>query len=176
MKVHAKLAKARVMLQELNLKKTGKNRNFNYFELSDFLPAVNKIFNELGLCSVIKYSETQATLEIFNSEAENESILFTCPLCKQALPSGTEIQNLGAIQTYSRRYLYLTAMEICESDAVDCLEIVAEKDIKATNFLAKAKASIESADDKVAKFEQLLPYAKQNNCLQEFSKLNPNNN
>ena len=37
------------------------------------------------------------------------------------MPSGTEIQNLGAIQTYQRRYLYLTALEIVEDDLVDSI-------------------------------------------------------
>jgi hypothetical protein len=29
------------------------------------------------------------------------------------------IQNLGAVETYSRRYLYVTALEIVEHDALD---------------------------------------------------------
>ena len=32
------------------------------------------------------------------------------------------IQNLGAIETYKRRYLYLTAYEIVESDYLDAIQ------------------------------------------------------
>lgn len=120
MSIYAKLAQARVKLQKENLKKTGNNRNFKYFELKDFLPRVNEIFDELKMCAVVRYSSELATLTIYDCEKE-ESIEFTSPMVQKALPSGTEIQNLGAIQTYQRRYLYLTALEIVEDDLVDSI-------------------------------------------------------
>lgn len=118
MSIYAKLAQARVKLQKENLKKTGNNRSFKYFELKDFLPRVNEIFDELKMCAVVRYSSELATLTIYDCE-KDESIEFTSPMVQKALPSGTEIQNLGAIQTYQRRYLYLTALEIVEDDLVD---------------------------------------------------------
>ena len=120
MSIYAKLAQARVKLQKENLKKTGNNRNFKYFELKDFLPRVNEIFEELKMCAVVRYSSELATLTIYDCE-KDESIEFTSPMVQKALPSGTEIQNLGAIQTYQRRYLYLTALEIVEDDLVDSI-------------------------------------------------------
>lgn len=120
MSIYAKLAQARVKLQKENLKKTGNNRSFKYFELKDFLPRVNEIFDELKMCAVVRYSSELATLTIYDCEKE-ESIEFTSPMVQKALPSGTEIQNLGAIQTYQRRYLYLTALEIVEDNLVDSI-------------------------------------------------------
>lgn len=120
MSIYAKLAQARVKLQKENLKKTGNNRSFKYFELKDFLPRVNEIFEELKMCAVVRYSSEVATLTIYDCE-KDESIEFTSPMVQKALPSGTEIQNLGAIQTYQRRYLYLTALEIVEDDLVDSI-------------------------------------------------------
>jgi len=120
MSIYAKLAQARVKLQKENLKKTGNNRSFKYFELKDFLPRVNEIFDELKMCAVVRYSSELATLTIYDCE-KDESIEFTSPMVQKALPSGTEIQNLGAIQTYQRRYLYLTALEIVEDDLVDSI-------------------------------------------------------
>ena len=120
MSIYAKLAQARVKLQKENLKKTGNNRSFKYFELKDFLPKVNEIFDELKMCAVVRYSSELATLTIYDCE-KDESIEFTSPMVQKALPSGTEIQNLGAIQTYQRRYLYLTALEIVEDDLVDSI-------------------------------------------------------
>lgn len=120
MSIYAKLAQARVKLQKENLKKTGNNRSFKYFELKDFLPKVNEIFEELKMCAVVRYSSELATLTIYDCE-KDENIEFTSPMVQKALPSGTEIQNLGAIQTYQRRYLYLTALEIVEDDLVDSI-------------------------------------------------------
>ena len=72
------------------------------------------------MCAVVRYSSELATLTIYDCE-KDESIEFTSPMVQKALPSGTEIQNLGAIQTYQRRYLYLTALEIVEDDLVDSI-------------------------------------------------------
>ncbi|SUC09928.1 ERF superfamily [Pasteurella canis] len=126
MNIYQKLAQARVKLQEKGLKKTGKNRSFNYFELKDFLPSVNEIFAQLNMCSVISYTSELATLTIYDGE-KDEKIIFTSPMVEKALPSGTDIQNLGAIQTYQRRYLYLTALEIAENDMVDLLDTGGEQ-------------------------------------------------
>ena len=51
--VFEKLQQARVQLQNSKLKKSGKNAyaGFSYFELADFIPTVNNIFNDLKLFS-----------------------------------------------------------------------------------------------------------------------------
>lgn len=65
--VKAKLQTARILLQDMNLNKTGKNdfAHFDFFQLEDFLPKVNSIFVKLGLYSeftiapvTIDYEET----------------------------------------------------------------------------------------------------------------------
>jgi hypothetical protein len=55
MSVYKKLQKARVMLHESQLNKSGKNKfaNFNYFELGDFIPQVTSIFDKVGLCGIV---------------------------------------------------------------------------------------------------------------------------
>jgi hypothetical protein len=62
--VYAKLQKARIKLQSAAIKKSGHNKfaGYQYFELGDFLPTINEIFNELGLCSVISFDKELATL------------------------------------------------------------------------------------------------------------------
>jgi hypothetical protein len=59
-----------------------------------------------------------ATLTIYNTEAEG-TIEFTSPMSRAELKGCHEVQNLGAVQTYLRRYLWTTAMEIVEHDALD---------------------------------------------------------
>ncbi|BBM37657.1 hypothetical protein JCM16775_0347 [Leptotrichia hofstadii] len=53
MNIYEKLQKARVELQSLGLKMGGHNKfsGFKYFELKDFLPKVNEIFENLKLFS-----------------------------------------------------------------------------------------------------------------------------
>lgn len=119
--VYQKLQEARVILQEKNLKKSGRNKfsGYDYFELSDFLPTVNIIFSKLGLFSAIVFDEKQAVLTIYNTEKPEETISFTSPNADVSLKGCHPIQNIGAIETYQRRYLYITALEIVEADILD---------------------------------------------------------
>lgn len=121
MNVYSKLQNARVKLQESNLKKSGENKfaGFKYFELGDFLPSINKIFDELKLSSFINFSKDEAKLIIINSEKTDEVIEFTCPVVDLSLKGANAIQNLGGTQTYLRRYLYMNALEIVENDEFD---------------------------------------------------------
>lgn len=118
--VYSKLQKARVLLQEQPLKKSGFNSfaGFKYFELADFLPSINVIFDNLGLCSVFSISEGIATLRIFDSESGGV-VYFRSPIADAASGKAPPIQALGSMHTYLRRYLFLNALEITEHDAVD---------------------------------------------------------
>ena len=118
--VYAKLQKARMMLQAAPLKKSGHNKfaGYQYFELGDFLPTINQIFHELGLCSVVSFDKDLATLRIIDT-SNGGSITFTSPMAEANLKGCHPIQNMGATQTYSRRYLYVSALEIVEHDALD---------------------------------------------------------
>ena len=125
-KVYAKLQKARVMLQSMPIKKSGFNSfaGFKYFELSDFLPSVNTIFAELGLCSVFCINDGEATLRIYDSEFGGV-IFFNSPIAdtvsKVVIEGGKSpaIQALGSLHTYLRRYLLINALELVENDIVD---------------------------------------------------------
>lgn len=119
--IYSKLQNARVQLQNMNLKKTGNNKfaGYTYFELGDFLPKINEIFQELKLFSQITFTNEVATLHIVNSEKPDEIISFTSPMESASLKGTHPIQNLGAVETYQRRYLYMMALEIVEGDPLD---------------------------------------------------------
>ena len=118
--VYRKLMEARQQLAALPLKKSGVNSfaKYQYFELGDFLPSIQQIFYELGMCSAISFTADTATLTIIDTEGGGE-IVITSPMGSAALKGCHEVQNVGAVQTYQRRYLWVTAMEIVEHDALD---------------------------------------------------------
>lgn len=120
MSVYKKLQQARAELQKMQLKKSGHNKfaGYQYFELADFLPAINDIFNNVGLCGVTSFSADLATLRIIDTDGDGE-IVFTSPMAEASLKGCHPIQNLGAVETYQRRYLWVMAMEIVEHDALD---------------------------------------------------------
>ena len=118
--VHKKLMQARMFLQQMALKKSGHNKfsNYYYFELGDFLPQINEIFHGQGLCGVISYDTDYASLTITDVD-DGTNIVITSPMVEANLKGAHAIQNLGAVETYQRRYLWMTAMEIVEHDALD---------------------------------------------------------
>lgn len=122
--IYQRLLNARLELQASDLKKTGNNKfaGYKYFELGDFLPVVQKIFNSQGLLGVVSYGREEASLTIINIDNPEERIVVGTPMSSAALKGAHEIQNLGAVQTYLRRYLWVTAMEIVEHDALDSSE------------------------------------------------------
>ena len=142
MSVHKKLMQARVKLQGIELKKSGQNKfaGYSYFELGDFLPHIQHIFNELGLCGVVSYNNEYAQLCITDVE-DGTVIVITSPMAEANLKGTHPIQNLGAVETYQRRYLWMTAMEIVEHDVLDASEPVKENKPVATLPKPEPKAT-----------------------------------
>lgn len=120
MSVYKKLQQARLMLQNTKLTKSGKNKfaGYEYFELGDFLPQIQKICAEVGLCGVVSFTNETAYLTIHDTNGEGFTT-FTSPMSSAALKGCHDVQNLGAVQTYLRRYLWTNAFEIVEHDALD---------------------------------------------------------
>lgn len=119
--IYRKLQKARVLLQEKNLKKTGKNKfsGFDYYELSDFLPTVNELFDDIGLTSIFSLKRDNAVLTIINMDDTEETQDFESPTAELELKGCNKIQALGGVHTYLKRYLYMNALEIVENDMFD---------------------------------------------------------
>jgi len=161
MSVYKKLQQARVKLQATQLKKTGENKfaKYSYFELGDFLPTIQTIFDEIGLCGVITFSKEYATLTIVDIEQSESYIIFTSPMSEAELKGCHSIQNLGAVQTYLRRYLWVTAMEIVEHDAIDSTTGRDEKPIKISNKPIKVDVEQDTEIDEV-KFNQYITMIK----------------
>jgi hypothetical protein len=120
MKVYKKLVAVRSELQAMSLTKSGHNKfaGYKYFELGDFLPSIQMLFNKHGLCDVISFTEDLATMVIYDTD-DGSSVTFTSPMGSAQLKGCHEVQNIGAVETYQRRYLYVTALAIVEHDALD---------------------------------------------------------
>jgi hypothetical protein len=119
--VYQKLNAAREKFHTAEIKKSGYNNyaGYYYFELGDFILPALKIFKEVGLTSVIRFEPDIATMEIVNNEKPEDRIYITSPMSEAALKGCHPVQNLGAVETYVRRYLWTAALEIVEHDALD---------------------------------------------------------
>ena len=132
MSVYKKLIVARAKLRAKVLKKSGHNKfaGYNYFELGDFIVPALEIFKDVGLSSVISFGVDAAHMEIVNTDKPEERILITTPMSTAALKGCHEVQNLGAVQTYLRRYLWVAALEIVEHDALDSSPKLTDEGVK----------------------------------------------
>ena len=170
LEVYVKLAVARSKLRSKVLKKSGQNKfaGYNYFELGDFLHPIMEIFDDVGLIGIVSFTKEQAELRIVDTEIGGE-IVITSPFGSAALKGCHEVQNLGAVQTYLRRYLWVAALEIVEHDALDGTVGSDKKTIKPTDGVIVSKdrqhiiadvaiaiADRINADDLIGAYEEYL--------------------
>lgn len=122
------ISQIKVNLQKSNLKKTGKNKfqGFEYFELSDFLPRLNELMLEEGVNDIFTIEDEIAKLTLIKKDEKQvyqiPFVLFEAPLNKQGQPSMQEIQYLGALNTYYKRYLYINAFSISDGEIIDSMD------------------------------------------------------
>jgi hypothetical protein len=131
MNVYQKLNVARNKFHNTEIKKSGHNKfaGYKYFELGDFIVPALSIFDEVGLTSIISFGKESADMRIINTDKPEEMIVIESPMSEANLKGCHPVQNLGAVQTYIRRYLWVAALEIVEHDALDSSKPVEEKKV-----------------------------------------------
>ena len=149
MKIYAKLNDARQEFHTIKLKKSGSNKfaGYQYFELGDFLIPALTTFSKHGLCAYISFGKEMATMTVICVE-DGSKIELTSPMAEAQLKGCHPIQNLGAVETYTRRYLWVAALEIVEHDALDSSPRLPEAgDIRGTAKQIPARPKIELSED-----------------------------
>lgn len=124
MNLYEKYHLAKVAIASAHLKKSGKNTyaGYDYYELGDILPAIIKACAEYKITCMVSFYECRADLTIVDMEKPEDKIVFTSPMSTANLKGCHPVQNLGAVQSYIRRYLYMAAFEITDGDALDATQ------------------------------------------------------
>lgn len=122
----SRLQNVRVAVQKRASKKSGKGiQNSAFYQQKDFLPVANEefqkekltpIFNIKGAYVGEKYIE-EAYLTIYDATGKEDPIVFESPTASVNISN--PIQALGGKHSYMKRYLYLNALELAESDIVE---------------------------------------------------------
>ena len=165
----------RVKLQNAKLKKSGKNKfaGFEYFELADFLPKLNELMLEENMNDRFYIKGDLAVLELIKGEEYNEYsmpfVLFETPLNwkenkvtgeVEQVKSMQDIQYLGALNTYYKRYLYLNAFGITDGEVIDSMN---NEELGSTpKTERKASAGQVAVLDKLSNEDKEKVYAKYN--------------
>lgn len=145
--VYEKLLEARARFLAAPVKKSGVNRfaEYKYFELEDIVPPATAIFKELGLLFVISFNAENAEGLLINIDNPVERIVFGSPMKDLEVKGMNAVQALGGTETYQRRYLYMTCLDIVEADPFDATngKPDPENDIKPEPKKPKKPATVE---------------------------------
>lgn len=173
----------RVALQKANLKKTGKNTfsNFDYYQLEDFLPKLNELMlqeevNDIFTIEDDEYRE-YAKLTLIKGEEKQEYkipfTLFETPLNwkfnktindVEQVKSMQDIQYLGALNTYYKRYLYINAFGITDGEIIDGMNndnLTNKKETKVTKLTSKEQTQEELENMLDYEYQQALKMSGQ---------------
>lgn len=150
--IYEKLQQIRVDLQKKDLKKSGYNsyKDFNYYELGDFLPSINELLLANKIVSIFTLQKESAKLELLDYE-NGDHIEFNMPYEKPDIKGADSIQNLGGSVTYLKRYLFVTAFDLCENDEKDANRGKPKKETQTTlstpkkETTAKGKGNVKQA-------------------------------
>ena len=152
--IYDKLNDCRLAFKNANVKKSGKNTyaGYDYFELDDILNALIPILASNRATTIVNFTPEGATLTFTDCETK-ESIVFTSPMSTASLKGCHEVQNLGAVESYIKRYLYQNAFEIAEPDSLD--RTMGKSDNKwqgKQKTSAKPEQHTESPEEKTKRF------------------------
>ena len=121
-----KINDGRSYFQQQDVKKSGKNKyqHFNYFELQDIIPIKNEICTKFKIADyfIFDIEKQNARLEIYDLEQDDQQEPVTFQILipePQEMNSTKRMQEIGALQTYSHRYLLLQFLDVTECDRID---------------------------------------------------------
>ena len=179
----------RVDLQKANLKKTGHNSfsDFDYYQLDDFLPKLNELMRQEGVNDIFTIEEDEyreyaklvlVKLNRITNELEQNVYkipftLFETPLNwklnkttkeNEQVKIMQDIQYLGALNTYYKRYLYINAFGITDGEVIDSMDndnLTSKKETKVTKATTKEQTQEELENMLDYEYQQALQMSGQ---------------
>lgn len=151
MNIYAKIQSVKMKLLATNIKKSGYNKyaGYNYYELADFMPYIIKYCTEVGLFTAVTFDSVTARLIIRDVDKPEDYVDYASPIEELELKGCNKIQALGGIETYSRRYLYMSAFDLVENDMFDGVNGKKEKKTKDIEETLEGQDTSEGLIDQV---------------------------
>ena len=130
MNIYQKMQAVKCELQKSVDSKSGKNNfaKFSYLQLTDFLPKLNELNAKYGLFTqfqiITSYNPDgvkieKAVLKIVDTDDTAKGLVYESETADAVVKGATAIQNLGSLNTYMRRYLYVEAYDLAVEDDLD---------------------------------------------------------
>lgn len=124
MNIYEKIQAVRVDLENEHIRMSGHNEfaKYDYFELDDFIKPLNALMHKYNMTAYTSFTPELATLTAVNCEKPDETVTVTSPMGTANLKGCHEVQNIGAVETYQRRYLYQALFDITEKDPLNATQ------------------------------------------------------
>ena len=170
--LYEKIQEMKLQLLNMNLKKSWENSyaKFKYYELWDFLPQIIQLCKEYKVFSRILFNNENAVLELVNIENPDETATYTSPMRELELKWCNQIQALGGTETYQRRYLYMNAFDIVESDMFDAVSWKEEEKKPATKKETK-RFNKEQLENLKGNTDYLKKFQTSDDLIKDIQKL-----
>ena len=121
MNLYQKVAKIKGEMSSMKFSKTGRNSftKFNYFQLDDFEPTLEKLCSQYGVVTYFMFALDAARMVVVDADDPTQKIEVDSPVDVSFGKTSSKMQDIGAMQTYARRYLFMSFFGITESDFLD---------------------------------------------------------
>ena len=121
MNLYQKVAKIKGEMSSMKFSKTGRNSftKFNYFQLDDFEPTLEKLCSQYGIVTYFMFALDAARMVVVDADDPTQKIEVDSPVDVSFGKTSSKMQDIGAMQTYARRYLFMSFFGITESDFLD---------------------------------------------------------
>ena len=121
MNLYQKVAKIKGEMSSMKFSKTGRNSftKFNYFQLDDFEPTLEKLCSQYGVVTYFQFALDAARMVVVDADDPTQKIEVDSPVDVSFGKTSTKMQDIGSMQTYARRYLFMSFFGITESDFLD---------------------------------------------------------
>lgn len=119
--IYKKIQRGKRYFLEAEIKQSGRNnyQKYNYFELADIEPIILDLCDKEKLSTRFNFTVSEALL-IIRDEETGEEVYYSIPLpVVETKDPRKAMQEIGSLQTYAMRYLYLQAFEIVVQDTID---------------------------------------------------------
>lgn len=119
--IYNKIQRGKRYFLEAEIKQSGRNtfQKYNYFELGDIEPILLDFCEKENITTRFNFTSSEALL-IIRDEETCEEVYYSIPLpVVETKDPRKAMQEIGSLQTYAMRYLYLQAFEIVINDSID---------------------------------------------------------
>lgn len=147
--VHDKIQEAKDCFEDIMVSGYNSFQDYAYADSGDLFPLVRDVCKKFDLVTWVTWSHTEAILHV-KYKGDNSIATDTIPLPEISNTNPRKfMQDVGAVRTYARRYLYISIFEIAIPDEIDNKDQRKYKNKPKTNTIVQPKQELSYKNIKI---------------------------